>query len=547
MSCMTKDLMDQFAFLDAVKGAIFVLEVAQDGMPRYAKVNKEWQLRTEIDAAFAIGKTAYEIFGGANGKRGLQLHLDAMEAQTEMAYIVTIPFENRIADFRTTLMPVFDDAGKLTHIVGTTDDITSARERDQALELNRLAREEAENAVHAKERFLANMSHEIRTPMNGILGMSELLAETDLNAQQRLFAKTIHNSADALLTIVNDVLDFSKIEADKISLNDGPFSLRDLVQECCALLGLHSDAKNLKMEVTYPESVPSAFIGDVNRLRQVLMNLIGNAVKFTQEGGVYVSVSYDSEEADRPLKIAVTDTGAGIAPGQQEVIFAAFEQAHEDSALRGKGTGLGLAISKALVERMGGTITVESVPGAGSTFVFSLGLAPSDVVPLPVAATVRPAYQEPDAVGEPTPKLVWSSDKIAAHRRFDVAGPPLLSGLRVLVAEDNRTNQLVVRKMLEPAGVDLHVVEDGLAALTAFEARPWDLVLMDLSMPVMGGLDATRAIREFEQEKGLARCKIVALTANAQPSDEEACLAAGMDDFLSKPFRKRALLDALNV
>ncbi|MBO9474170.1 response regulator [Shimia sp. R10_1] len=543
---MTKDLMDQFAFLDAVKGAIFVLEVAQDGMPRYAKVNKEWQLRTEIDAEFAIGKTAYEIFGGANGKRGLQLHLDAMEAQTEMAYIVTIPFENRIADFRTTLMPVFDDAGKLTHIVGTTDDITSARERDQALELNRLAREEAENAVHAKERFLANMSHEIRTPMNGILGMSELLAETDLNAQQRLFAKTIHNSADALLTIVNDVLDFSKIEADKISLNDGPFSLRDLVQECCALLGLHSDAKNLKMEVIYPESVPSAFVGDVNRLRQVLMNLIGNAVKFTQEGGVSVGVSYDTEDRDWPLKIAVTDTGAGIAPRQQEAIFAAFEQAHEDGELRGKGTGLGLAISKALVERMGGTITVESVPGEGSTFVVSLGLAPSDVVPLPVATPVQPTYHEPEVVAEPTPKLVWSSDNITAHRRSD-ANPPLLSGLRVLVAEDNMTNQMVVRKMLEPTGVDMSFAADGQAALTAYTEGGCDVILMDVSMPVMGGLEATRAIRRFETARGWSRCKIVALTANAQPSDEEACLAAGMDDFLSKPFRKRALLDALNL
>ncbi|MBO9396635.1 response regulator [Shimia sp. R9_2] len=535
---MPSNLSDQFAFLDAVKGAIFVLEVAADGMPRYVKVNEEWERRTEIASKDTLGKTAFEIFGGANGKRGLQLHLEAVKLQSESVHIVTIPFQNRIADFRTTLKPVFNGAGQLTHIVGTTEDITSRRERDQALELNRLAREEAEEANRAKERFLANVSHEIRTPMNGIMGMCELLSETDLDDHQRLCASTIYNSANALLAIVNDVLDFSKIQAQKISLTDEPFSLRELVRECCALLSLHSDAKKLELIFDYPEKIPSSFVGDMIRVRQVLLNLIGNAVKFTEVGRVSVTVSFSPDAEEMPLQIAVADTGVGIDPAQLEMIFTAFEQVHEDGKLRGKGTGLGLAISKALVERMGGKLSVESVPNEGTTFLVALNLTPTDPV-MPKAAVSE------DIPSEPTESVIWDSRKIAPSDACAAVGQGPLSGMQVLVAEDNKTNQMVVRKMLEPTGADMRFVQDGLEALECCRNQAYDVILMDLSMPVMGGLQATREIRLFEKESGRAPCRIVALTANAQPSDTEACFEAGMDGFLSKPFRKQALIDIL--
>jgi signal transduction histidine kinase len=538
---MTKTMPDPFAFLDAVAGAIFVLERAEDGMPRYVKVNKELEKGVEISAEDALGKTALEIFGGANGQRGLELHRSAFKSQKESVHIVTIPFRNRIADFRTTLKPVFNAAGKMTHLVGSTEEITSVRERDEALELNRIAREEAEEANRAKERFLANMSHEIRTPMNGILGMCELLSETKLDAHQRLCANTIYNSADALLTIVNDVLDFSKIQAQKISLTDAPFSLRGLVEECCTLLGRHSYAKDLELSFTYPEDVPEVFIGDMSRVRQVLLNLLGNAVKFTEAGRVVVAVSFDPEAAGTaalPLKIAVADTGVGIAPAQLETVFTAFEQVHKDAGLRDKGTGLGLAISKALVERMGGTITVQSTLNVGTTFEVSLNLAPSTQAMTQAAVPAKPRASVPENV-------VWNDAEIPHHVQQVPVASEGLSGLRILVAEDNKTNQLVVRKMLEPSGAALVFAEDGQKAVAAYKNRACDVILMDLSMPVMGGLDATREIRRHEKDMARTRCRIVALTANAQPSDEEACLAAGMDDFLSKPFRKKALMDVL--
>ncbi|MBO9406496.1 response regulator [Shimia sp. R9_1] len=532
------NLSHHFAFLDAAQGAIFVLEVGTDGMPRYVKVTKEWERRTEIAAKDALGKTALEIFGGWNGERGLALHLEAVKAQTESVHFVTIPFDDRIADFRTTLRPVFDDAGQLTHIVGTTEDITSQRERDQALELNKLAREEAEEANRAKERFLANVSHEIRTPMNGIMGMCELLSETELDDHQRLCANTIYNSANALLTIVNDVLDFSKIQAQKISLTDEPFSLRELVRECCALLSRHSDAKKLELVFDYPEDMPSSFVGDMSRVRQVLLNLIGNAVKFTEVGRVSVKVSFASGVDEMPLKIAVSDTGVGIDPAQLEMIFTAFEQVHEDGKLRGKGTGLGLAISKALVERMGGKLSVESVPNEGTTFLVALNLTPTDAVTPKVGAGQ-------EIHSEPTENVIWDSRKIARTDASLAVGKGPLSGRQILVAEDNKTNQMVVRKMLEPTGADMRFVQDGLEALECCRNQVYDVILMDLSMPVMGGLQATREIRLFEKESGRAPCRIVALTANAQPSDTEACFEAGMDGFLSKPFRKQALIDIL--
>ncbi|MFY0618333.1 ATP-binding protein [Shimia sp.] len=536
---MQQTVPNQFLFLNEVKFAVFVLEVCEDGLPRYLMVNKEWARATNIDPKDVIGKTALELFGGANGKRGLDQHLRAIAKREEITYDVTLPFKNRMANITTTLAPVFDANGTLTHLVATSKDVTSERERDQAIEFNKIAIEKAEEASKSKERFLANMSHEIRTPMNGILGMSELLSETKLDPQQRVLSDTIHNSANALLEIINDVLDFSKIQADKISLHNEPFSLQDLAKEICTLLGLHADAKQIGLELSYADSVPSRFFGDANRLRQVLLNLIGNAVKFTSIGQITVGVTYDHDDHRLPLQIQVTDTGVGIEHTKQDAIFSAFEQVDRPNHSDQDGTGLGLAITKALVERMGGEITVSSRLGEGATFVVSLPLKPTE------KSVDHASDQLPIANIGPTRTGVRK--QTAEIPAAPVPQSAELRGLRILVAEDNMTNQLVVRKMLERTGAEMRFAQNGQQAIEAFVEDGCDVILMDLSMPVMGGLDATRYIRQIEQQRSLKVCKIIALTANAQPSDAAACLAAGMDEFLSKPFRKNDLLSTLRA
>ncbi|WP_412555672.1 ATP-binding protein [Shimia sp. MIT1388] len=531
------DFPDNFALLDAMPTPIFVLKVGDDGMPRYVMMNATCCKMVERRLEDIVGKTAFEIYGGSMGERALAQQLSVMEAAEPTTYSVCIPFPHRVLDLRTTLTPIFDGTGAMTHLIGFCIDVTSERERDEALELTKIAKEKAEEASSAKERFLANMSHEIRTPMNGILGMSEMMLETGLSQQQQLYADTIHTSANALLDIVNDVLDFSKIQAEKISLAQEPFSLLQVIMEVTTLLSTRSEAKGLDLHLEYAPMVPHGFIGDAKRIRQILLNLIGNAIKFTEEGHIKVTVSHDANDDVYPLTLSVSDTGIGIAQNEQQDIFAAFEQVENPAAHREDGTGLGLAITQALVERMGGAISVQSAEGKGATFAVRLNLGEAGEADLRAAgrsdfdkrATQFAANSQVEAV---TPELV----------AVDI---PSLSGRKILIAEDNRTNQLVVRKMLDPTGAELHFVPDGQQAVDVYKATGCDLILMDLSMPVLGGLEATRQIRAFEKDAARPACKIIALTANAQPSDAEACMAAGMDDFLSKPFRKGELLSAV--
>ncbi|MFY0662453.1 MAG: response regulator [Shimia sp.] len=509
-------------------------------MPRYVAANAPALQYTDYTLGQVVGKTALEVFGGSVGQRGLAHHLSVIAQAEEVTYEVPIPRGNRVALMRTTLSPLFNQDGILTHLVGSSMDVSANKERDDALELTKVAKEKAELAVRAKERFLANVSHEIRTPMNGILGMCELLRDTALDDQQRLFSETIFNSANALLEIVNDVLDFSKIQSETISLHIEPFSLRSLISETITLLSARAEVKGLALLEDYPQSVPDAFVGDGTRVRQVLLNLIGNAIKFTNEGHVCVGVTYVHGEM-RPLRISVTDTGAGIAPEDHEMVFSAFEQVDRPAMQREEGTGLGLAITRAVVERMGGKVSVYSARGEGSTFKVCLGLsvaAPQDVQDPPCCTP------SPNAEGRP-PQLDFELVVSPEHVAGDAESLPSLQGKKVLVAEDNKTNQLVVKKMLASTGAALTFVEDGKAALDAYQNEDWDVILMDLLMPVMGGQEATRHIRAYEAEVGQNPCRIIALTANTQPSDIDASLEAGMDDFLSKPFRKRQLLSLI--
>ena len=513
------------SILDAVPDILFFKDTAL----RYQHVNRAFADTFEVDVKDVAGRSDRALFGKRLHDRFVAQDRDLLATGEVRTYDERMRIGGEMREVRARKQPVFDARGRAIGIVGIAIDVTDERRLQQQLAQ---ALHDAHQAAEAKSRFLAMMSHEIRTPMNGVIGMIDLLADTTLHDDQRRLLGRCRSSSVALLTIINDILDFSKIEAGKLDLERTPLALRTLVEDVCASLGPQAGERNVRIGMRVDRAVPEAVLGDPVRLRQILVNLIGNAVKFTQDGRVDVDVnivdrssvdrgSVDQGTADRRtvdgdiLRLRVCDTGIGIPPEAMPHLFRPFEQADAATTRKFGGTGLGLSIVKRLADLMEGDVSCESTLGQGTCFTVVLPLLPAA-----------------EAIAEPAPPRML---------------PP--RGLRALLAEDHPINREVIAGQLAKLGWTCDMAEDGEAAWAHLRedaaAQRYAVVITDCHMPQLDGYGLVERVRTHERAHGRPRIPVLALTANALQGERDRCLQAGMDAYLAKPVLVEDLAHAL--
>jgi PAS domain S-box-containing protein len=486
--------------------------------------------------------------------------------KTSAVEILEFPIEDRLGQqtYEMRLLPLnWDEWIAIVRNI-TTRKSNEQRLKDIAQELEQKNQEleaalnAAREATRTKSRFLANMSHEIRTPMNGVLGMADFLLGTGLNQEQREYAESIQRSAGSLMSLINDILDFSCIEAGNLRLDRVVFSLRAAIEQAASEFAKQASVKGLEFVSSIAPSVPDRAVGDPARLRQVLANLVGNAVKFTERGRIGIAAELVSQTREElRLRFTVRDTGIGIPADDRDRLFETFTQADDSNTRKYGGTGLGLAIAKQLVELLGGEIGVESEPGGGSRFWFtaSFGVAAKAEAAVPVQPQIRtrPALT-PRGTAAVSQTATAKARVTQAPRETPKEAPretpkeaaresAARQSMRILLAEDNEINQRITLRLLQKLGLSADAVVNGREAVEALEKQKYDLVLMDCQMPDMDGFEATAVIRSREGKN--RHQTICALTANAMAGDRERCLAAGMDDYISKPVGLEKLRDAL--
>ena len=533
---MLRDLQRTNLLLHAQKEAAIDGIFAVDEQGRIASFNKKfcemWNISDDlllgnaVDSEFDDGSPLGTFLIKSALPNVLANLLETTYDDPDVVRRGEIMYGDRVFDYYTS--PVSSEQNKFFGLIWCFRDITSKKQTElrqmQLMEDLRKAKEEAEEAVRTKAAFLAMMSHEIRTPINGVIGMTQLLAGTDVNPEQAKYIRTIQVSGEMLLSVINDILDFSKIESGKLELENAPLDVRAVVRDIYDVQLAKAKEKKLKFEVSMHSNVPPFIIGDVTRIRQILLNLVSNALKFTDTGAVRIGVRLVADEAplgDRPFQLlfSVSDTGIGISGEQMQRLFQPFGQASASTSRKYGGTGLGLVICKKLVETMGGNIQAESKSEQGSIFSFTITTK---------IAKEQPAYTLQDALDKGNEMVGRLGDRLP---------------LKILIAEDNLINQELAMAMLIKMGYQPDVVDNGLAVLEALQVEHYDLLLLDVQMPEMDGLEtATYLVNHWhELHTGYERPTIIAMTASAMQGDREICLRAGMDDYISKPIMMDSL------
>jgi PAS domain S-box-containing protein len=522
-----------------------------DADNNYVYTNPGWSEITGMGPAEALGVKWDVILDPEDRDEGYQKRVVMVDNGTVASLRFTITSaEGPPRVVLLTSRSILSAEGISSGWVGTLADISAEVGAAAAMAE---ARDEATEASRLKSDFLANMSHEIRTPMNGVLGMAELLLETRLDPEQHEYAQTVRSSGEALLTVINDILDFSKVETGMLELENVSFSVSAVTDDVVGLLSSSASGNGVILSAEVDTSVPEAVHGDPGRLRQVLTNLVGNAIKFSDHGQIAVRVRAAPQSSRPMLRFEVSDTGVGIDARKLAMIFEPFVQGDTSTSRTYGGTGLGLAISNQLVTLMGGEMGVSSTLGEGSTFWFTVSTAvaadppgPTDR-PGPGVAGVAAEHTQPVALDAAPMGAADRPQRERAAEPAAAAPPPTVPGRvshgRLLVAEDNLVNLKVAVAMLTSAGYDVEIAHNGLEAVEASMVTDYDAILMDCQMPKLDGYEATEAIRA--REGSTRHTPIIALTAGARPQDRERCLAHSMDDYLSKPFNKKSLLEVV--